>query len=172
LKNLLIDLNISLSHFIFLSTVSAMELSHRNLSGPAIVRVVRLAPEWAELGLCGALAQRAGDPIGAALHLSSRTVADDAFGPCRRLVGTLRSRRGWHRIEVELQLAGWSASATELTLRPRRSGRRPGWGRWYLIAGTALLDRIVAGADDPRSSPGPADHRRQPSMATIWSTTA
>ncbi|HEY4409666.1 MAG TPA: hypothetical protein VGO87_07275 [Acidimicrobiia bacterium] len=107
--------------------------------GVAITRVVNLAPDWAELALQGALPRRP------ALRLSSRVVADDRSGPCRRLQGTLVSRRGWFRLPVELQLAGWSASATELTLRPRRSGRRPGWARWYLSAGTAVMDRLAAG---------------------------
>jgi len=55
-------------------------------------------------------------------------VADDGYGSCRRLIGWLVSKRGWFRVPVELQLAGWSASTTEVTLRPLRSGRRPGWG--------------------------------------------
>jgi len=108
-----------------------------NSGGVAITRIVRLTPQWAELALGGA---------DATLHCSALEVADDGYGACRRLRGTLRSRRGWFRLPVELQLSSWSASATELTLRPRRRGHRPGRGRWYLAAGTALMD-MVSGDD-------------------------
>ena len=115
--------------------------------GEVITRVVNVTPDWAELSLPSTLS---GLP---ALRVSSRVVVDDYLGPSRRLQGTLVSRRGWFSIPVELQLAAWSNTTTELTLRPRRNGRRPGWARWYLSAGTALMDHLVAGSSGAARSP-------------------
>jgi len=67
---------------------------------------------------------------------------------------------------VELQLAGWSASATEFTLRPRRSGQRPGWGRWYVSVGSAVMDQMVGCIGDPGCLPTPAGDWRGPAAAS------
>jgi hypothetical protein len=118
-------------------------------AGVAITRIVNLPPDWAELALQAALPRVSAEPyrrvIGGMLQVSTRTLVDDGNGACRRLRGTLVSRRGRRRIPVELELSGRSPSATDLTLRPLRSGRWPGWSRWYLTAGTALVDLIVDG---------------------------
>ena len=121
----------------------------------AITRVVNLPPEWAELALRAAL------PRVPHLHLSSWVAADGPSGPCRRLRATLVSQRGWFRLPVDLQLTAWSATATELTLRPGRSGRRPGWAAWYLAAGTALMDQLATGTGDAQPAAGmtPASSR-------------
>jgi hypothetical protein len=139
-------------------------------SGVAITRIVNLPADWAELALQGSLAHGSGAPAvveaGGSLHLEARVVVDDRYGPCRRLFGTLVSRRGWFRIPVELQLTGWSDSGTELTLRPRRSGRRPGWGRWYLSVGSAVIDQMVTCIGDPGCAPTPAGDRRGPAAVS------
>jgi hypothetical protein len=118
-----------------------------------ISRTIGLSPEWAELALGAAVGQAATRScvglVGGSLHLQSRAVADDAHGPRRRLTGSLVSKRSWFRMPVELELSGWSASATELTLRPLARGRRPGWGRWYLRVGTRIMDLLVAAIHDP-----------------------
>jgi hypothetical protein len=135
----------------------------RTAPGVAITRIVNLSPEWAELGLGDALSGAFAHPflvlVGGSLRLQSRAVADDGCGPCRRLVGWLVSKRGWFGVPVELQLAGWSASTTEVTLRPLRNGRRPGWGWWYLRVGSAVMDLLVASVDDPGRVHAPADDR-------------
>ena len=130
------------------SDLSPDDFPSRPFPGVAITRIVRLSPEWAELALDEAFGRASADPfaalVGGSLELQSRTVTDDGPRPCRRLTGRLVSKRRRFQIPVELQLAGWSASATEVVLRPLRSGRRPGWGRWYLRVGTALMDLLVA----------------------------
>lgn len=130
--------------------------------GVAITRIVNLQPDWTELALQATLARLSTEPcrdaIGGAFHVHSRMVADDRHGACRWLRGTLESGRAWLRIPAELELAGWSNSATELTLRPLRNGRWPGWGRWYLSVGTALVDRIVAGIRDTDRPARPGEH--------------
>src|SRR2546425_7034824 len=133
----------------------------RAAPGVAITRILSLSPEWAELGLGDAVSGASASPflvlVGGSLKLQSRAVADDGYGPCRRLIGWLVSKRGWFRVPVELQLAAWSADTTEVTLRPLRSGRRPGWGRWYLRVGSAVMDLLAARFDDPGRFPTLSD---------------
>jgi hypothetical protein len=133
------------------SEFSPDDLPGRPFPGVAITRIVRLSPEWAELALDEAFGHASADPfpvlVGGSLELQSRTVTDDCSR--RRLTGRLVSNRRWFQVPVELQLAGWSASTTEVALRPLRSGRRPGWGRWYLRVGTVVMDLLVTSVNDP-----------------------
>jgi len=142
---------------------------HRKISdGVVISRTCALSPEWAELALSAALGQAASSSfvalVGGSLHLQSRTVADDPYGLCRRLTGSMVSKRGWFLMPVELELSEWSASASGLTLRPLAGGRRPGWARWYLRVGSAVMDLLVAAIDDPVCLPDPCADGSQPNF--------
>jgi hypothetical protein len=122
--------------------------------GVTIRRIVGLPPEWAEVALRDTLCPASPDgsgtdgtffaTVGESLLLRSSAVTDDGYGTRRRLVGWLVSKRGWFQLPVELELAEWSSSASELTLRPLHGSHRPGWGRWYLGVGSAAMDRVVA----------------------------
>lgn len=67
-----------------------------------------------------------------------------ASWPVRRIVGTLRSKRGWHRVKVEVELLPWSSDRAELGLRPLRWPLRFLARRQYLRYGGMALDHIAA----------------------------
>ena len=123
------------------------ERNGRRRAGEAITRVCTTAPEWAELAL-EAIGRSQGHPGGGfrlavpGASLQLRSVTGDDTGT--RFAGVLTSDRGWHRLDVEVELVEWSRGESELTLRLRNGTRRPGWGGWYLRTGLALMDLLEA----------------------------
>ena len=108
--------------------------------GEPISRLLDISPDRAELPL-----DKVWVLFGASLAL--RAEAED--GASRRFVGVLASDRSWHRLPVEVEVAGWSRGKSELILRPLADGRRPGWGRWYLRTGTAFVELLSAALQAP-----------------------
>src|SRR2546422_1592166 len=121
---------------------------HRKISdGVVISRTGALSPEWAELALSAALGQAASSSfvalVGGSLHLQSRTVADDPYGLCRRLTGSMVSERGWVLMPGELELSEWAAPAAGVTLRALAGGPRPRGARWDLPGGRGRMGLLV-----------------------------
>jgi hypothetical protein len=131
--------------------------------GLRIRRVVKLPPEWAELALAAALPRLAAGNApptggfsltlpGGCLQLRPEAVTDDGYGTRQLLVGCLTSNRGSFRVPVELELAEWSDSKSELTLRPLEGLRRSRWGRWYLRTGGVFADLLAEALEVPVTS--------------------
>jgi hypothetical protein len=110
-----------------------------------IVRVVRLAPEQAEMAFDAAL-------LAGCMEMDlqpSRAGGNDIL---RRFVGRLRSPWGWSTLPVELELSAWSNTKSALTLRPLVNTRGSGWRRWFFGAGHAFMDRLVTAMEVPAVS--------------------
>jgi hypothetical protein len=107
-----------------------------------VVRVVRLAPDQAEMALDAAV-------LGGRLALSSVPVGPRHLGTLRRVVGRLEIPYSRWAVPFELELAAWSSTKAELVLRPLvdvgGSRRRRHWFR----AGHALMDLLVAEMEAP-----------------------
>jgi len=73
------------------------------------------------------------------------------FGSARTLHGRLRLPRGGVAVRVELELAAWSATRSELGLRPRRPPAARATRYWATAAGTLedLRGDLVAVAATP-----------------------
>jgi hypothetical protein len=110
-----------------------------------IVRVVRLAPEQAEIAFDAAVL--AG---GVELDLAPVTVAGEPA--LRAYAGRVRSPWKWSTLPVELELSAWSATKTALTLRPGDEVRGSAWQRWFFRFGHAFMDRLVAAMELPAAS--------------------
>jgi hypothetical protein len=118
-----------------------------------ITRIVALPHASADLAFHAAVLS----PPEHALQVHSVATADHGRGPVRRIDGCLRSGRG--RIPVEIELAPWSHSRSELTLRPVGGSRFRSWRR-YLRNGNAFMDALVAEmrlSAQPEAAPVEAD---------------
>jgi hypothetical protein len=107
-----------------------------------IVRVVRLAPERAEMAFDAAV-------LAGRVELGLEPVRAHGNDVLRRFVGRLRSRWGWSTLPVELELSAWSGTKSALTLRPLGGTRGSGWRRWFFGTGHAFMDRLVAAMEVP-----------------------
>lgn len=107
-----------------------------------IVRVVRMAPERAEIAFDAAV-------LAGRVDLGLEPVRAHGNDVLRRFAGRLRSRWGWSTLPVELELSGWSSTKSALTLRPLVNTRGSGWQRLFFGSGHAFMDRLVAAMEVP-----------------------
>jgi len=74
----------------------------------------------------------------------------DIVWPARRMRGMLRSRRGWYRVRVELEILPWSDYEAEIGLRPLTRHAPILWGTWapYVRFGARALDALAREMQD------------------------
>lgn len=125
-----------------------------------IVRVVRLAPDQAEIAFDAAVL------AGHLERLDLEPRSAHSHGILRVFTGRLRSPWSWSNLPVELDLSAWSATKSALTLRPLGSIRGSGWRRWFFGTGHALMDRLVAAMELPAVS------ETAPSIGSHWRLSA
>jgi hypothetical protein len=107
-----------------------------------IARVVRLAPDQAEMALDAAV-------LGGRLGLVSLAVGPRHLGTRRRLAGWLELSCSRSAVPFELELAAWSSTKAELILRPRGKIAGTRRRRQWFRAGHAFMDRLVTEMEAP-----------------------